>query len=56
MGGWGLGWGRLLQLESGMLIKSFNVQKSPITEKLPHPNVNKEILAYRNDKELDYIH
>ena len=33
---------------------SFSAQKSPpITKKLSHPNVNREILAYRNEKELD---
>ena len=37
-----------------MPVKSFSAQKSPpITKKLSHPNVNREILAYRNEKELD---
>ena len=55
----GCGGGRLLAthilwLESGTPVKSFNAQKSPpITKKLSHPNVNREILAYRKEKELD---
>lgn len=31
-------------------------EEPPITKKLPHPNVSREILAYRKEKELDYIH
>lgn len=55
-GGWGGCYSHLVVRvgDAGKILQC--TEEPPITKKLPHPNVNREILAYRKEKELDYIH